>query len=132
MTSDTTLELVLDLKHDLGKYMLLPLALLPKAADEAAVRAALARGLLRTRSRRTAAGEETQSAREIWQASLPELRAGALPQAALAQLERAMERALSWERVLQDGVAFDRVAVEGDLLSVQRAFADLLQGTVDG
>jgi hypothetical protein len=132
MPANPTLELLLDLKHDLGKYMLLPLAFLPRDADAAAVRAALARGLLRTRSRRTVGGEETQSAREIWQASLPALRAGTLPQPALVELEGAMERALAWERVLHDDVAFDRVAVERDLLIVQRAFAELLQDMIHG
>jgi len=129
MTSDVTLELLLDLKHDLGKYMLLPLALLPKGADAAAVRDALERALLRTRTRRAVAGAaaEAQSAREIWHGSAAELVQSGLPRAALADVEQAVERALDWEPALRGDRALERAAIERDLGAVQTAIARLIE-----
>ena len=126
MSSEATLELLLDLKHDLGKYLLLPLALLPKGADDAAVRDALERALLRTRTRQVEGKEQAQGAREIWQRFAAELSGSGLPPAALAELERTLERALQWEHALHAQAALERAAVERDLGAVQAAIARLI------
>jgi hypothetical protein len=99
---------------------------LPKDADDEAVRAALARALLRTRSRRTASGEQVQSAREIWQDAALALVTGGIGLPALAEVERAVERALGWEHALEPDAVIDRAALERDLGAVQTAIARLI------
>lgn len=133
MTSEATLELLLDLKHDLGKYLLLPLSLLPRAADDAALRDALERALLRTRTRKVAGQEQVQGAREIWQAFAVELAGSGLPRAQLTGVDAAVERALQWERALQarDAV-LERAAIERDLGAVQSAIAQLIDEVRNG
>jgi hypothetical protein len=111
----------------LGKYLLLPLALLPKTADDGAVRDALARALLRTRTRRTADGERVQSAREIWQELSGAVAASGLSRPALANVEHAVEQALDWERALHAGGPLERAAIERDLGAVQTAIARLIE-----
>ncbi|HKU38874.1 MAG TPA: hypothetical protein VJR89_12025, partial [Polyangiales bacterium] len=70
MSRDPALrELLEDLRHDLVKYVRLPLRMLPPDADAAALRGALECALLRTRESRTV----TQSARELWRAARPAL-----------------------------------------------------------
>jgi hypothetical protein len=132
MGSDATLDLLLDLKHDLGKYLLLPLTLLPRTADEPAVRAALQRALLQTRTRSRAssdaAGEHAGylSAREVWAGFCSELARAGLGDAALAPLQQVVERALGWEHALADRSAIDRDALERDFRAVQVAIAQLI------
>ena len=57
------LDLLLDLKHDLGKYLQLPVAMLPPDAGPQALREALEDALSRTRRR----GDRVQGAAEIWE-----------------------------------------------------------------
>jgi len=122
MKADATLDLLLDLKHDLGKYLLLPIGLLPKDAGEPELRDALRRALLQTRVSRG----QSQSARELWQAFAAELGSELAGSAALAQLRAAVERALAWERALAPEVALERALLERDLQAVQAAIAALI------
>jgi hypothetical protein len=122
MTADATLDLLLDLKHDLGKYLLLPIGLLPRDASEAALREALRRALRETRTSRG----RTQSARELWQAFVAELGGELAHSTALAQLQAAVDRALSWERALDQAAPLERVPLERDLQAVQAAIAALI------
>ena len=55
-------DLALDLQHDLGKYVRLPVAMLPKDCDDDALRAAVIVGVRHTR--RSPRG--VRSAEEIW------------------------------------------------------------------
>lgn len=126
MTAEATLELLLDLKHDLGKYLLLPLALLPRSADDRAVREALERALLCTRTRRVAGGEEVESARAIWQRFASELADCEVASTRVAEVAAVVERALAWERVLLQPGALEREAIERDLGAVQSAIARLI------
>ncbi len=82
-------DLLADLAHDLGKYIRLPLAMLPLGADDDAVRAAAEDALLRTR--RGPSG--ITSAAEIWNEFLGELDA---EPAWLLPLREAVERALAY------------------------------------
>ena len=111
---DDLLDALADLQHDLGKYIAMPLRMLPVEADEAAVRDALERALRRTRSGR----EGVQSARDLWTAFVAEIPAG-LP--ALADLEAAVARALAWDTALDDGAAIDRARLEADFEAVGAA-----------
>jgi hypothetical protein len=93
------LEDVLDtLCHDLGKYLLMPISMLPRDAGPDALRAALCRALHETR--RGPGGVET--AREIYEAGHAQLRALGATDAQLAPLRAAMQRALACEAWLSD------------------------------
>ena len=56
-------ELLYDLKHDLGKYVQIPVAMLPDNAGKPEIKDALNRALYKTRI----AGGKVQSAEQIWQ-----------------------------------------------------------------
>jgi hypothetical protein len=122
MKADATLDLLLDLKHDLGKYLVLPIALLPEGADAAELRSALERALRQTRSSRGV----TRSAREIWQSFDAELAEVLAPGSGLDDLRLAIERALEWEHALAVHDALDRSAIERDFAAVQSAIAVLI------
>jgi hypothetical protein len=130
--TDDALELLLDLKHDLGKYLLLPLALLPKNADDAALRDALMRALLQTRTRRVPAdpnggnGGKHVSAEELWRDAAAELQRSGCAREALARIDAAVQRALAWQHALARQGALDRSAIERDLGAVQSAIAELI------
>ena len=128
MKADATLDLLLDLKHDLGKYLLLPIALLPSDADAAALHDALERALRKTRSTRGV----TRSAREIWQGFQAELADELAPGSGLDDLRVAVERALAWEHALAAHAAIDRGAVERDFAAVQTAIAVLIDEARSG
>jgi hypothetical protein len=57
-----TLELLYDLKHDLGKYVQLPFMMLPQDAEEYDIRDALRVGLFETRS----VNNQVKTAKDIW------------------------------------------------------------------
>jgi hypothetical protein len=122
MKADATLDLLLDLKHDLGKYLVLPIALLPSDADASALRAALERALRQTRSSRGV----TRSAREIWHGFDAELSGALSPGSGLDDLRVAIERALEWEHALAAHATLDRSALERDFAAVQEAIAALI------
>jgi len=117
------LDLLSDLQHDLGKYLRLPLSLLPRDADCAAVRAALETALLRTR--RGPGG--TRNAQEIWEAFLQEAGGRFCGFAAFAVLEGAVSRALGWRRALEGDALLDRASVEADLGAVATAIRAILE-----
>jgi hypothetical protein len=127
--TDDTLELLLDLKHDLGKYLLLPIALLPKNAGDAAVRDALTRALLQTRTRRVPADPSATphvGAAELWRSAQAELERSGCAREGLLRIDAAVQRALSWQDALASEAALDRSAVERDLGAVQRVIAELI------
>ncbi len=60
--TDNIVDLLYDLKHDLGKYIVLPVAMLPASSDSSAVKKALYNALYKTRVK----GDESVSALQIW------------------------------------------------------------------
>lgn len=121
------LDALSDLQHDLGKYLRLPLAMLPADADERAVRAA-ARDALR-RTRRGPNG--TTDAATLWSDFRVEV--GAVEGwAAAAALAEAVERALAWDARLDDGAPLDRAALTADLSAVSPAIRALMDAVADG
>lgn len=122
MPAEALQETLFDLKHDLGKYLVLPLAMLPRDAAAADVREALARALLQTRKDRAG----THSARSVWQRFERELEPALSASPAYAALRAAVERALAWEARLASPAALERAAIEADLREVQRAIAALI------
>ncbi len=128
MSADASLDLLLDLKHDLGKYLVLPFALLPKDAAEPAVREALARALRQTRKGPRGA----QGARELWSRFERELTAALPDSHGMRAVRAAVDRALAWEAALDGSVAIDRAAAERDLRAVQSAIAAVIAEVQDG
>ncbi|MCK9523724.1 MAG: hypothetical protein M0R76_11900 [Proteobacteria bacterium] len=61
--ADDVLEGLLDLQHDLAKYLRMPVAMLPADASASDLRAALHQALLETRRR----GTDTRTAWQLWQ-----------------------------------------------------------------
>lgn len=96
--SDTAalLDALLDLKHDLGKHLLLPLSLLPKDAVPVDVARAAQNALQRTR--RGPQGE--QSARALWNDFVSEYGRHLHRSPAFMTLARTVEAALAWESKL--------------------------------
>jgi len=116
-------DLLMDLQHDLGKYIRMPLSFLPADAPDEDVRAALAKALLQTR----VSGNTTQTARQLWEAFVVES-AGALTRlTSYAALEAAVERVLKWEATVHAGARVDRKAAEKDLAAVGVGIRALLQ-----
>jgi hypothetical protein len=112
-----------DLRHDLGKYLAMPLRMLPADASQAELRKALEEALHRTR--RSPRGN--QPAREIYAEARAELVKARANAQRLAALDAAVAMALDWERVLRNEDAeLERAAVERDLLRVRELLEDWL------
>ena len=109
-TPEPLADLLLDLAHDLGKYIRMPLAFLPKDAPNPQVHAALQKALLGTRP--------GQTARQVWDQFLRQ--AGPLPsQPPFVRMQAAVDRALQWEQLAQaEGGQVPRSQVEADLDAV--------------
>lgn len=129
--TDDLLEALLDLKHDLGKHLLLPLALLPRSADARTVRQAALQAL--TRTRRGRCGD--CSARQLWARFLSETENARGPwnhNPAFEALDRAVQCALSWEERLatQDSgsasVCCPRTTITDDFRRVSETIAALI------
>ena len=109
------MDVLSDLKHDLGKHLPRPVRWLPEGASPDELREALTQALSRTHGGRGAAA--------IWAEGAAEL-APVAGWPAFKALAAAVARALAWGERL-DG-PLDRAAVEADLLAVGPAVADLM------
>jgi hypothetical protein len=116
------IDAVLDVKHDLGKYIRMPMVMLPEDAGEAEVRAAVLAALQRTRS----GPRGDRSAREIWAGFRGEVAAVLEGGPAFDALALAVDRALAWEARAAGGAAIERGAVEADLAAVGARIQELL------
>jgi len=115
MSRDATLaELLDDLRHDLAKYLSLPLRMLPRDADAAALRAALADALLHTRR---SAGRSL-GARELYARARAQLVEANADAARLSALDEAVASALAWEDALTGAAPLPRARIEADLAAV--------------
>ncbi len=128
---DQLCDLLLDLQHDLGKYLRQPLAYLPAGAAPSDVRAAVHRALRETR--RGPGG--VRAAREIWAAFTGSCAADLRDLAGWTPLVQAVDRALAWEEAAGAAAQLDRAAVSADLGAVEpaiRALLDELRGVRGG
>jgi hypothetical protein len=125
LSRDDLLDALFDLKHDLGKYIRLPVAMLPADSTAADLRQALGRALLKTRQ----GPRGDRPAREIWTAFTEEVGRAVDERETAGQLRRAVERALGWERALadDDDTPLDRAALEADLTAVSRCIQALIE-----
>ncbi len=117
MHSDALIDLLLDLSHDLGKYVRMPLAFLPADADAEAVREAVRKAVLETRQ----GSKGTRSARSLWEAFLVQGGEALAGLRSFAALEVAVASALAWEERLDAEGGIDRVRAQEDFDAVSTA-----------
>jgi len=121
--SEATIDALLDLQHDLGKYIRMPIAFLPRDADPAALRRALHKALRQTRS----GPGGVRSARDLWRDFEAELGATLGARPGYDSLVAAVETAIAWEGALDDaGATLDRPRIEADLGAVTTAIRELI------
>ena len=117
-------ELLLDLQHDLGKYLSMPLTFLPAGAPPNAVHQALHKALLETRPGKG----RPEGARVLWERFCQEAGEAVLIIPGYRAMEETVERALGWEAVAsQPGATVNRAAAEADLAAVTPAIRNLIQ-----
>ena len=117
-----------DLAHDLGKYIHLPLSLLPETASADEFHEAAELALMRTR--RASTGD--QSAHDLWTAFRQEVGNELMAYPGWVELEQAVAKALGWTERL--GGAYrteDRMNLIYDLRAVAPAIR-VLRGQIDG
>jgi len=115
-------DAILDAKHDLGKYIRMPIAMLPAGAPDPAVREALIQALQRTRT----GPRGSRSARSIWDAFSAEVAEALGEEPAFAALAEAVARALAWEDRAAAAAPIDRSSVEADFTAVGARIQELL------
>jgi len=124
---EETLESLDSLKHDLGKYLRMPVAFLPKDASTKDIRDALMMALHQTKSK----GGRYESARELWE-DFVEKNAHNLNQfAEYTVLRKGVDRAIQWERALQDDALLDQNAITRDLGEVHNQITRLIGAVSD-
>lgn len=124
---EALLDAVLDLQHDLGKHLHVPVAWLPPDATHADVRRAARTALHETRR----GPDGPRSARRIWSEFRLEVGDALTGRRAWAPMEKAVMRALDWTGRL-DTPSIDRAALQGDLAAVGPAIRALVAELKDG
>lgn len=123
MLTDDLLDALLDLKHDLGKYLRLPLAGLASDASELDLQEAVRRALRETR--RGPGGVRT--ARDLWRTFRDDVGDDLTTHTGWTGLCEAVERALAWEAALEsNGQPIARVDVDSDFAAVTAAIQQLI------
>ncbi|MGB0679313.1 MAG: hypothetical protein ACPGUV_06590 [Polyangiales bacterium] len=112
------LDRLIELEHDLGKYLRWPLAMLPADASDAEWRQALFTALEHTRR----GPDGVQGAAEVWADFIVEL--GPTDDRHFQTLAAAVERALGWRQQLEPGAPRpDRARVKADFDAVAQCLA---------
>ncbi len=123
---DDLVDALLDLHHDLGKYLRLPLAWLPHDADDAAVVEATRKALTCTRE----GPDGVRPADAIWAAFCAEVGDAFAHLSGWQVLGCAVARALAWRDRLSSPVPRERVLA--DFTAVSVAIAALIEESRDG
>lgn len=121
MNTNDLLDALSDLQHDLGKYVAMPVTMLPADASDMDLREALRLALLETR--RSPAG--VRSAASLWAAFRAEVGDALAARPGWAVLDAAVARGLAWEEHLSGNSPLDRGAVTEDLRAVSEAIRGL-------
>ncbi len=117
-----------DLAHDLGKYIHLPLSLLPNEATDSEFRAAAVKALLETR--RGPSG--TQSAQTIWSQFRDEVGNELEGKPGWTGVVQAVDHALAWaSKIRVTAHELDRAELMNDLTAVTPAIRTL-RSQLDG
>jgi hypothetical protein len=116
------LEALDSLRHDLGKYLRMPIAFLPSESSAKEVREALVMALHQTKSQ----GGRYESAREIWEAFVAKNAQNLEEIQEYLVLVDVVERAFRWERALEDEELLDQSAITRDLGEVYSQITRLI------
>ena len=123
-TFDDLIDALMDLKHDLGKYIRIPFSMLPRGASSREVEIALETALRRTRS----GPSGVRSAKEIWDAFSMEASGALESKREYDALARAVTKALSHEAALCASVPMpDRETLEADMTDVGKCIQKLIE-----
>ncbi len=121
---DDLIDALMDLKHDLGKYIRIPFSMLPRTASARDVESALETALRRTRS----GPFGVRSAKEIWDAFAAEAGDALESKKEYGALARAVAKALSHEAALCGSVPMpDRETLEADMTDVGKCIQELVE-----
>lgn len=124
--NEELLDALLDLRHDLGKYLVMPLSFLSDGATSDEIREAIRRALFETRVSRS----EVRGARRLWEDFTAEIDATAVDDPHYATLRDRVTDALAWEAAPGDG----RAALDGaraDFTAVGTAIDDWISALRD-
>ena len=119
---ETQLDLLFDLLHDLGKYIRMPISLLPENASPQQVREGVEQALTRTRS----GPREARGARAIWEMFVSESGGSLSSCSGWESLLTSVEDVLVWEDRLRREALIDRDAVMADFNRVPEAIRALI------
>lgn len=125
MSRDDLVDALLDLQHDLGKYLRLPLAMLPPDASEDDLRQAAADALLRTRRGPTG----VTPAATVWRDFLAEVGDALDARPSFQALGATVDRALAHGACVATA---DVSALRADLSAVSPAIRAVLDEVRDG
>ncbi len=121
---DDLIDALMDLKHDLGKYIRIPFSMLPRIASVREVESALETALRRTRS----GPSGVRSAKEIWDAFTGEAGGSLESKKEYGALARAVAKALSHEAAICGSVPMpDRETLEADMADVGKCIQKLVE-----
>lgn len=118
-TREELLDELLDLQHDLGKYIQMPLSFLPQDASAAQLSTAVRKALFETRS----GPDSVQSARSIWSAFESRFSAQLESYETFVHLRKVVERALAWESANGE---LNRDEVSADLAAISPAIRNVI------
>jgi hypothetical protein len=123
MSNDELLDILLDLEHDLIKYLRLPLSLVQVTDSPEIIRETLRKALFETH--KGMAG--TRSARVIWMGFLDESRGAMDKFKAFGRLTQCANRMLAWEAMLlPDSPQINLDEVKEDVGCLAKAMTDLI------
>ena len=121
---DDLIDALMDLKHDMGKYIRIPFSMLPASASAGEVALALETALRRTRS----GPSGVRSAKEIWEAFSKEAGGFLESKKGYGALARAVAKALNHEAALCGSVPMpDRETLEADMADVGKCIQELVE-----
>ena len=129
-TRDDFLDALYDLKHNLGKYIRLPVAMLEQNAKQDDLKDALCIALTKTREH----SGVTRGAREIWGEFVDEWRGFAHSTVGFFQLESCFERVMEWEKTLEADslVTLEKGILDRDLSLVGEKIQSLIDEVEGG
>ena len=113
----------MDLQHDLGKYLTLPIAWLPEDCSEAELRDTALKALQETRP----GPDGVRSGREIWSDFVTEHAKEAKDRAVYDRLQQSVEGALAWEGRLSGDQPVERTAVLQDFRAVAQEISTIIR-----
>ena len=115
-------DAILDVKHDLGKYIRMPIAMLPDDAPDGALKEAILQALQRTRT----GPKGPRSARSIWEGFEAEVGGALRGEPGFAALAASVARALAWEERAAAAEPVERSRVTQDFAAVGARIQELL------